>query len=96
MRVAVTSLLKDSCHHSSESFTLCIYFINRNHVLLYICVYGCIYDTFLLYYLIYAISLCISLLYLHSHFVPKIIQIRGVLMQPASMTLSRHPSQMMC
>jgi len=38
-------------------------------------VYGCISDTFLLYYWISAISLCISLLYLRSHFVPKIIRI---------------------
>jgi hypothetical protein len=41
-------------------------------------VYGCIYDIFLLYYWIYTISLCISLLYLHSHFVLKIIQITTV------------------
>jgi hypothetical protein len=42
---------------------------------MYLCVYDCISDIFLLYYWIYAISLCISLLYLHSHFVPKIIWI---------------------
>jgi hypothetical protein len=52
-----------------------ISFINRNRVLLYLYVYGCISDTFLLYYWITTISLCISLLYLRSHFVPKIIQI---------------------
>jgi hypothetical protein len=52
-----------------------ISFINRNHVLLYLCVYGCIFDIFFLYYWIYVISLCISLLYLRSHFVPKIIRI---------------------
>jgi hypothetical protein len=52
--------------------------ININHVLLYICVYGWISDTFLLYYSISAISLCISLLHLRSHFVPKIIRISGI------------------
>ena len=55
-----------------------ISFINRNRVLLYLCVYGCISNTFLLYYWISAISLCISLLYLWSHFVPKIIWISGI------------------
>jgi hypothetical protein len=37
-------------------------------------------DIFLLYYWISDISLYISLLYLHSHFVPKIIQIRSRLL----------------
>jgi hypothetical protein len=41
-------------------------------------VYGCISDTFMLSHLISTISLCISLLYLHLHFVPKIIWISGI------------------
>jgi hypothetical protein len=44
-------------------------------VLLYLFVYGFISDTFMLYYWISMISMHISLLYLHSHFVPKIIRI---------------------
>jgi hypothetical protein len=55
------------------STVLYISLINRNCVLLYLYVYGCIYDMFLLYYFISDISLYISLLYLRSHFVPKII-----------------------
>ena len=57
---------------------LYISLINKNHVLLYICVCGCIYDTFLLYYWISAISLWISLLYPRSHFFPKTIRISGI------------------
>ena len=47
-------------------------------VLMYLYVYGCISNTFMLYYPIYYISLYIALLYLRSHFVPKIIQISGI------------------
>ena len=84
MRVAVTSLLRDKLPPFKRVFhfvflqSLYISFINRNRVLLYICVYGFISDTFILYYWIYVISMCISLLYLHSHFVPKIIRISGI------------------
>jgi hypothetical protein len=58
-------------------FTVFVHFrsLIENCVLLYLYVYGCISDTFLLYYWISEISLYISLLYLCSHFVPKIIWI---------------------
>ena len=65
------------------SLSLCIFtvlyisYINRNCVLLYLCVYGFIYDTFLLYFWISEIFLYISLLYLLSHFM-KIIWISGI------------------
>jgi hypothetical protein len=40
---------------------------------MYLCVYGYISDISLLYYWIFDISLYISLLFLRSHFMPKII-----------------------
>jgi hypothetical protein len=64
MQVAVTSLLRDKLPPFKRVFhyvflhSLHITFINRNHVLLYLCSYGCIYDIFLFYYWIYTISLC--------------------------------------
>ena len=78
MRVVITSLLRDKLPPLSLSlciFTVFVHFrsLIENCVLLYICVYGCIFDTFLLYYWISEISVYIALLYLHSHFVPKII-----------------------
>jgi hypothetical protein len=75
--------LEISYHHCSESFTLYFYslctfsLINRNCVLLYLCVYGCIYDIFLLYCWISDTSMYIYLLYLCSHFMPKIISMRN-------------------
>ena len=71
-------------------YSLCTFsLINRKCVLLYLCVYGCISDIFPLYYWIYAISLCISLLYLRSHFVPKIIRITGAVAETLILLL-RH------
>jgi hypothetical protein len=86
-------LLNECIHHISsqrkvditlESISLCISTVlyislmNRNCVLLYLCVYGYSNDKYLLYYWVSGISLYISLLYLSSHFVPKIIWISGI------------------
>jgi hypothetical protein len=59
------------------STVLYISLINRNCILMYLCVYGYISNKYMLYYWIYDISLYIYLLYLLSHFVLKIIQISG-------------------
>jgi hypothetical protein len=70
-------------------FTVFVHFrsLIENCVLLYLCVYGFIYDTFMLYYLISNISLYISLLYLRSHFMPKIIRINGISSWVSSLSL---------
>jgi hypothetical protein len=65
-------------------FTVFVHFhsLIENCVLLYLCVYGCISNTFMLYYWIFEISRCIDLLYLCSHFMPKIIWITPELVNP--------------
>jgi hypothetical protein len=61
-------------------FTVFVHFrsLIENCVSMYLFFYGCISDTFILYYCIAEIPLYISLLYLCSHFVLKIIWITPV------------------